>query len=85
MFVIKNKKTQKFAKHTGETVGNKGLQYTEYPWEMVDKQEDAQQYTTLEHANEVAFWELSAHEEWVMVNTETDEEFLKKVGKYFPV
>lgn len=51
MFAIKNVKTDKFAKHTGE------IDET-YPWELVDSIKAAQKYTTLEHANEIAFWHL---------------------------
>ena len=58
MFAIRNLKTGKYAKHTGETVNNEGYQYVEYPWKMVDDIEDSQKYKTLAHANEVAFWEL---------------------------
>lgn len=83
MYAIKNVSIGKFAKHTGETVNNEGYQYVEYPWKLVKNIEDAQQYTTLEHANEIAFWHLDNSEKWVVVNVWNKEEHKVKTGKYF--
>lgn len=83
MYAIKNNTTGEFAKHTGET-DSEGY-YIEYPWMMVKSIKEAQKYTTLEHANEIAFWHLDHTEKWVLVNDETGEEFEKKMGKYLPV
>lgn len=83
MYAIKNKKSQLFAKHTGETNGYG--QYVEYPWELVSDINQAQQYTTFIHANEIAFWHLDHYEEWLIVNVETGEETSKQKGKYIPV
>ncbi|MDT0160406.1 hypothetical protein [Bacillus sp. AG4(2022)] len=85
MYVIKDMESGKYAKHTGETVNNEGLYYVEYPWELVDEATEAQKYKTLEHANEVAFWELDSHIKWTLVNLDTKEEFDKQLGKYFPI
>ena len=83
MYAIKNKKTQLFAKHTGE-IGEDGY-YVSYPWELVSDINKAQQYTTFIHANEIAFWHLDHYEEWLIVNVETGEETPKQTGKYIPV
>lgn len=85
MFTIKEVESGQFAKHTGETIYNSGDYYVEYPWELVDNIESAQQYTTLEHANEVAFWNLDHYKQWKIVNVDTGEEFDIKKGKYFPI
>lgn len=85
MYVIKDVETGNFAKHTGETINNERYQYVEYPWELVDSIDAAQQYTTLEHANEIAFWHLDHYKNWLIVDTETGEEYEKKTGKYLPV
>lgn len=84
MYAIKNVKSGKFAKHTGETDPT-GFYYVEYPWKLVDGIENAQQYTTLIHANEIACWHLDHYDDWVIVDTETNIEYEKKVGKYLPV
>lgn len=85
MYAIKNFETGKFVKHTDETVNNEGYEYVSYPWKLVEGIEGGQQYETLEHANEVAFWSLDSYETWVLVNVETGEEYQKKTGKYLPV
>lgn len=82
MFVIKNVKTGKFAKHTGET--DSGGYYVEYPWELVDSSEEAQQYTSHEHANEVAFWHLDNKDKWLVVDTTSKAEYEITTGRYFP-
>lgn len=79
MFVIKDTETNKFAKHTGQ-IRNEET----YPWTLVNSVEDASQYETLEHANEIAFWELDTFKKWSLVNIETGEEMERRLGKYFP-
>ena len=85
MFAIKEVESGQFAKHTGETVDNEGNYYIKYPWKLVNNVNLAQQYTTQEHANEIAFWNLDHYKQWKVVNVDTDEEFEIKKGKYFPI
>ena len=84
MYAIKNVETGLFAKHIGETVNNEGYQYSEYPWKLVNNMNVAQQYTALEHANEIAFWYLDSSKKWVIVDLETGKEYEQKLGKYLP-
>jgi hypothetical protein len=82
MFAIKNVETGKYAKHTGfahEDV------YDPYPWKLVSGINKAQEYETLEHANEITFWHLSHYEKWVVVDKDTGQEYEKTMGKYLPV
>ena len=77
MFVIKNANTGLFAKHT-ETASS-------YPWEMVSDIEEATEYKTSIHANEIAFWHLDHTEKWLIESKITGNVYKLKTGKYMPV
>lgn len=83
MFVIKEVESGKFAKLPEPRYNEaSGL---ELSWELVENAKNAQQYTTLEHANEIAFWHLDIHKKWKIVDLETGKEYDKGKGKYLPV
>lgn len=82
MFVILNVTENKFAKHTGET--KDGILYVEYPWQLVNNIEEAQQYITKLQANEIAFWNLDKSDTWNVVNVATGERYPIELCKYFP-
>jgi hypothetical protein len=82
MFAIKNVESGKYAKHTGYP---REYEIDPYPWDLVEDINNAQEYETLEHANEIAFWHLSHYEKWVVVDKDTGQEYEKTMGKYLPV
>lgn len=82
MFVIKEVESGKFAKLPERRFNEEGL---ELAWDLVENAENAQQYTTLEHANEIAFWHLDLHKKWKIVDLESGKEYEKRTGKYIPV
>ncbi|PAF19718.1 hypothetical protein [Terribacillus saccharophilus] len=75
-FVIKNVKSGHFAKHTGKD--------ELYPWTTVESINDAQEYETIDHANEIAFWHMAIHEKWIVVDKRDLEEHPITTGKYLP-
>jgi hypothetical protein len=77
MFVIKNAVTGKYAKQTGAN--------SSYPWKMVSGVEEATEYKTSTHANEIAFWHLDHTEKWLIESKVTGNIYKLKQGKYLPV
>jgi hypothetical protein len=75
MFIIENSNTKGFVKYTG-----KGS----YPFDMVLRPNEATEYSSFTHANEVAFWHLDNTESWVVVNLDTGKHYRKELGKYHP-
>ncbi len=68
-FVIQNIKTGKYLKHNGKT--------DDYPFDDVDRQEDAEVYPSFPHATFVSTWYTDYFEEWRVIDTETAKTYIR--------